>query len=91
MKAISDCEIRYPSSDRWPGNVRELENVIERLVVLAAGPEITDADLPGELLIAPEPRDSFQLELPEAIGRVIRNDNVTESWAGAVLVTTNAE
>jgi DNA-binding NtrC family response regulator len=31
---------------RWPGNVRELENIIERLVVLARGPEISLADLP---------------------------------------------
>jgi DNA-binding NtrC family response regulator len=30
----------------WPGNVRELRNVILRASVLAAGPEITLADLP---------------------------------------------
>jgi DNA-binding NtrC family response regulator len=29
----------------WPGNVRELENVIERALILARGPEITAADL----------------------------------------------
>ena len=29
----------------WPGNVRELENVIERALILARGPEITGADL----------------------------------------------
>jgi Nif-specific regulatory protein len=29
----------------WPGNVRELENVIERALILARGPEITSADL----------------------------------------------
>ncbi len=34
----------------WPGNVRELRNVIERLVSLAAGEEITLADLPAEIL-----------------------------------------
>jgi DNA-binding NtrC family response regulator len=37
--------IAYP----WPGNVRELENVIERGVVLAQGPEITLDLLPREL------------------------------------------
>src|SRR5262249_8836719 len=31
---------------RWPGNVRELENVIERGVLVAKGPEITVEDLP---------------------------------------------
>ena len=32
----------------WPGNVRELRNVVIRAAVLAAGPEITLADLPSE-------------------------------------------
>jgi len=51
---------------RWPGNVRELENVIERIVVLAAGEEVTDADLPEEIRAsAPQVRDAFLLDLPE--------------------------
>jgi two-component system nitrogen regulation response regulator NtrX len=29
----------------WPGNVRELRNAIERLMILAAGPRITAADV----------------------------------------------
>jgi two-component system nitrogen regulation response regulator NtrX len=29
----------------WPGNVRELRNTIERLMILAAGPRITAADV----------------------------------------------
>jgi DNA-binding NtrC family response regulator len=32
----------------WPGNIRELRNVVLRASVLAAGPEITLADLPDE-------------------------------------------
>jgi nitrogen regulation protein NR(I) len=36
---------RYP----WPGNVRELENVIERTVLFADGPQIDADDLPEEL------------------------------------------
>jgi two-component system nitrogen regulation response regulator NtrX len=32
-------------SYRWPGNVRELRNVIERVVIMAPGDEITDRDL----------------------------------------------
>jgi DNA-binding NtrC family response regulator len=37
MRALLD----YP----WPGNVRELEHTLERAVLLAAGPQVTAADL----------------------------------------------
>ena len=37
----------------WPGNVRELRNTIERLLILAAGPRITGADVD-----APRRRDA---------------------------------
>ncbi|MBA3439565.1 MAG: sigma-54-dependent Fis family transcriptional regulator [Pyrinomonadaceae bacterium] len=33
----------------WPGNVRELENVVERAVVIAPGPELTRECLPTEI------------------------------------------
>ncbi len=33
----------------WPGNVRELRNLVERLVILARGEEITVRDLPPNL------------------------------------------
>lgn len=48
---------------RWPGNIRELENVIERLVVLAASDEIRAEDLP-EFLRAPKPAEAVHFELP---------------------------
>ncbi len=34
----------------WPGNVRQLENTCRWLTVMAAGREISLADLPPELL-----------------------------------------
>jgi DNA-binding NtrC family response regulator len=49
---------------RWPGNIRELENVIERVVVLARGDEITLADLPDFLRREKPAIDMLQLELP---------------------------
>jgi DNA-binding NtrC family response regulator len=49
---------------RWPGNVRELENIVERLVVLARGDEITLADLPGALRQQRPPLEALQIDLP---------------------------
>jgi DNA-binding NtrC family response regulator len=37
--------LAYP----WPGNVRELRNVIERMVVLARGKQLTERDLPPNI------------------------------------------
>jgi DNA-binding NtrC family response regulator len=34
----------------WPGNVRELENVIQRLVVMVSGPNITAEHLPQHMI-----------------------------------------
>jgi two-component system NtrC family response regulator len=48
----------------WPGNVRELENVIERLVVLAAGNEIRLGDLPEPLRRQRPVTDVLHLEIP---------------------------
>jgi len=54
----------YFSGYRWPGNIRELENVIERLVVLSRGDEITLNDLPEFLRRGRLPVDELHLELP---------------------------
>jgi two-component system response regulator HydG len=40
----------------WPGNVRELENVVERMVLLAPGPEVSRSDLPPAISAA-KPRE----------------------------------
>ncbi len=48
----------------WPGNVRELENVIERLVVLAPGDQITVDDLPEYLRRQREPAAALPIEIP---------------------------
>jgi len=60
--------IRVLTAYRWPGNVRELQNVIERVVSLAApGQEIGPADLPEEVrtnAAAPGPLLSFATDLP---------------------------
>ncbi|HEU0140317.1 MAG TPA: sigma-54 dependent transcriptional regulator [Bryobacteraceae bacterium] len=61
---LPEALIPYFQNYRWPGNIRELENVVERLVVLSRGSEITVADLP-EFLRREQPlADVLQLDLP---------------------------
>jgi DNA-binding NtrC family response regulator len=70
MRALLD----YP----WPGNVRELEHTIERAVLLAAGPQVTAADLnlgrpAGTEVAAGEGTPSLEeMELEEAERYLIR-------------------
>lgn len=46
LQGISPAALEALRRYRWPGNVRELLNVLERAVLLAAGPAITLDDLP---------------------------------------------
>jgi DNA-binding NtrC family response regulator len=57
----------------WPGNVRELRNVVERLVVLLDGDEITARDLPSDIK-APRTRPTLASSntLQEALAAVER-------------------
>ena len=52
----------------WPGNVRELRNAMERLAVLAAGTNLTAADVQQFCLssVLEEKPDSEPLSLAEA-------------------------
>jgi len=49
VSAISDEALKKLEAYDWPGNVRELANVIERAVVLGAGPAVSLEDVPGRL------------------------------------------
>jgi DNA-binding NtrC family response regulator len=51
---VSEEVMKLLAGYNWPGNIRQLKNVVERLVVLARGSEITPLDLPEELLAAGE-------------------------------------
>lgn len=63
----------------WPGNVRQLRNVIENMVVLAAGDKLTVGDLPAEIYRGPQEASSQQLgqlagiSIEEAEKELIRN------------------
>jgi two-component system NtrC family response regulator len=65
----------------WPGNVRELENCIERMVVLARGPRLSEEDLPSAVHRGGNPSaeslDEFELpaegvRLPQLERHLIR-------------------
>ncbi|MBX6332305.1 MAG: sigma-54-dependent Fis family transcriptional regulator, partial [Gemmatimonadaceae bacterium] len=54
VELISPAAMRLLMEYPWPGNVRELENVIERALVLTAGPTIEPEHL-ADLVAAPRP------------------------------------
>jgi two-component system nitrogen regulation response regulator NtrX len=58
-KPFSEGALQLLALRRWPGNVRELRNAVERLLILAPGPEIVAADvgmvLPPDLILTMDP------------------------------------
>ena len=50
----------------WPGNVRELENLVERLVVVAANRMVVMEDLPAHLRTSVIDLENATLDLPES-------------------------
>jgi DNA-binding NtrC family response regulator len=50
VKSVQPEVLEILEEYSWPGNVRELENVIQRLVVMVAGANITAEHLPQHLL-----------------------------------------
>jgi transcriptional regulator with PAS, ATPase and Fis domain len=48
-ESLSSSAFEALMSYEWPGNVRQLARVLERAVVLAAGPQIVVSDLPPEV------------------------------------------
>jgi two-component system NtrC family response regulator len=83
---LPDALLPCFSNYSWPGNVRELENLIERIVVLAAGEEITGHDLP-DVLTKPKPvAESLQIELP---GQGISLESVEKELIRQALIRCN--
>jgi len=58
----------------WPGNVRELKNLMERVALLAPGPEITETDLglspQAACRLELPPLDSSGLNLPDLLAHI---------------------
>jgi two-component system response regulator PilR (NtrC family) len=83
----------------WPGNVRELENIIQRLVVMVAGPVITPEHLPQlllhhsatgqEAILIPEGGVDFDAEMEKIeiayLNAALRRTSGKKSAAAALL------
>jgi two-component system response regulator GlrR len=71
----------------WPGNVRELKHVVERAVLLAAGPRLEPADFDlGAVAALPADEDSFQAAKARLVADFERSyiEQLLRSHAGNV-------
>ncbi|MFO7587603.1 MAG: sigma-54 dependent transcriptional regulator [Gemmatimonadota bacterium] len=93
-RKLSPKALQVLQEYHWPGNVRELENVIERAVVLTAGPTIKpDAlperlhEAPSEPLVQDRPPANPALEIIERayIEHVLRAEGGNKTKAAEVL------
>jgi len=69
VNTLSPAALSLMQAYSWPGNVRELQNVIERALNLASGPEITEADLPASITV--QPRSAGELPLQDERSRLL--------------------
>jgi len=53
-RRLSPRAIEVLQAYAWPGNVRELRNVIEGMLLIAEGEELSEADIPDEIWTQPE-------------------------------------
>ena len=76
---LADEVVESLVAQTWPGNVRDLENTIERLVVLADGPLISQAFLESVTHI----RSATGADEPDHRSRAIYQEGFTNSRAGS--------
>ena len=74
VTGISERVLKALRMYSWPGNVRELENCIERAVIVAAGRQISEEDLPEAIRAhaAPGHVSHFELSLPMTMEEIER-------------------
>ena len=67
LKGIADDAMTQLKNYDWPGNVRELENMVERMVILTMGDEITLDDLPPRIVGAQPKNETPEItEIPDS-------------------------
>ncbi len=89
---LSEDAIEALTHQPWPGNVRELENVIERALVLADGPAITEGYLASVMKLhtpAPVQADGDELSIKKAT-RELEADLIKRALAVTQGNRTNA-
>ena len=64
---ISESAIERMMAYHWPGNVRELENVVERSILLAPGPEVGAEDVRIDTMERSRPAAPVDGFLPEGM------------------------
>ncbi len=64
----------------WPGNIRQLENAIFRAVILAEGPELTEADFPQ---IAAQIPGYIKADALRVVGPDERANPAAQAWNDA--------
>jgi len=73
----------------WPGNIRELENIIQQLIVMTDGPNITIPDLPASMRFFSKEKESLNKSLAEVdtpyIIKVLNSVNNNKSKAAKIL------
>ncbi|HVO94432.1 MAG TPA: sigma 54-interacting transcriptional regulator [Terriglobales bacterium] len=67
FQGIDEDAMRVLMALPWKGNVRELDNVIEHVMILAEGDQITLKDLPGGMVSMSRCNPTFTFNLKEAL------------------------
>jgi transcriptional regulator with GAF, ATPase, and Fis domain len=88
LEGLAEATLRRLEEYPWPGNVRELENVLERAVILAAGPilETTPGLIPTPAAASPA---AFLGPGPASTGRQPTLEVVERDYILTVLEQTN--
>ncbi len=88
-RVLSPAALERLTRCSWEGNARELENVIERAIALASGPELGVEDLP---IGVAEPAPSSEqpgAPLQRAVEKRLTVDELVDQYIDEVLQTTH--
>ncbi|HVH06679.1 MAG TPA: sigma-54 dependent transcriptional regulator [Myxococcota bacterium] len=77
-KEITPRALNALQAYHWPGNVRELRNLMERLVLLTAGPKLRPEDLPEDVRTGVRTEEAAEGASLEAARRAFEREVITE-------------